>query len=407
MDSTRRTLLGGAAALSLAPVTRVRAQPRTKLTIGVLTDLSGTYRDNTGPLSLAATQLAVEEMRPHLDCDVEVISADHQNKPDVAASIARQWFDSGVDVAADVPTSSVALAVAEVAKEKDKIMLNASATVSSLTDQQCSPNTIVWSFDTYENAVSTGGSLMAQGFKSWYFITANYAFGQSLEDLTTAVVKKGGGEIKGAVRYPFPDTTDFSSYLAQAQASGANVVGFANAGLDTENCIKQAAEFGLNKTMKLAPLLMFIQNPHALGTQICGGLLTTETFYWDMNDRTRAFTKRLLAKYKENNYPNQAHASSYGSTIHYLKAVKAMGGAAAKKSGRAAVAKMKALPTDDDAFGPGRVRADGRGEFPAYLFEVKSPAESKSEWDLYKLVRTTPASEALHPLNPKCNFPVG
>jgi branched-chain amino acid transport system substrate-binding protein len=387
-------------------MTRLRAQGRTKLTIGVLTDLSGTYRDNTGPTSLAATQLAVEEMLPHLDCDVEVISADHQNKPDVAASIARQWFDGGVDVAADVPTSSVALAVAQVAREKDKIMLNASATVASLTDDQCSPNTVLWSFDTYENAHSTGGSLMKQGFKSWFFITANYAFGQSLETLTAEVVTKGGGEVKGAARYPFPDTTDFSSYIAQAQASGATVVGFANAGLDTENCIKQAAEFSLNKTMKLAPLLMFLQNPHALGTQICGGLLTTETFYWDMNDRTRRFTKKLLAKTKQNNYPNQAHASSYGSTLHYLKAVAALGGAAAKKSGRAVIAKMKALPTDDDAFGPGRVRADGRGEFPAYLFQVKTPQESKSEWDLYKLVSTAAPADVLHPLNAKCNFPV-
>ena len=406
MISTRRTLIGGAAALSLAPMAHPRAQGRTKLTIGVLTDLSGTYRDNTGPTSLAATQLAVDEMKSQLDCDIAVISADHQNKPDVAASIARQWFDSGVDVAADVPTSSVALAVAQVAKEKDKLMLNASATVSSLTDEQCSPNTIVWSFDTYENAHSTGGSLVKQGFKSWYFITANYAFGQSLEDLTADVVKKGGGEIKGSARYPFPDTTDFSSYLTQAQASGATVVGFANAGLDTENCIKQAAEFGLNNTMKLAPLLMFIQNPHALGTKVCGGLLTTETFYWDMN-RPRRFTKALLARTKENNYPNQAHASSYGSTIHYLKAVAALGGAAAKKSGRDVVAKMKALPTDDDAFGPGKIRADGRGEFPAYLFQVKTPAESKSEWDLYKLVSTTAPADVLHPLNPKCNFPVG
>ncbi len=314
MISTRRTLLGGAAALTLAPAARLRAADRPKITIGVLTDLSGTYRDNTGPTSLAATQLAVEEMMPHLDCDVEVISADHQNKPDVAAGIARQWFDAGVDVAADVPTSSVALAVAQVAREKDKLMLNASATVASLTDAQCSPNTIVWSFDTYENAASTGGSLLAQGFKSWYFITANYAFGQSLEDLTTAIVKKGGGEIKGALRYPFPDTTDFSSYLTQAQASGATVVGFANAGLDTENCIKQAAEFGLNTTMKLAPLLMFIQNPAFARHHDLRRLQTTETFYWDLNDRTRAFTKRLLEKTKPNNYPNQAHASSYGST---------------------------------------------------------------------------------------------
>jgi branched-chain amino acid transport system substrate-binding protein len=388
-------------------MTRVRAQGRPKITIGVLTDLAGTYRDNTGPTSVAATQLAVDEMKQHLDCDVEVISADHQNKPDVAASIARQWFDSGVDVAADVPTSSVALAVAQVAKDKDKIMLNASATVASLTDDQCSPNTILWSFDTYENAHSTGGSLVGQGFKSWYFITANYAFGQSLEQLTAEVVLKGGGQVKGASRYPFPDTTDFSSYLAQAQASGATVVGFANAGLDTENCIKQAAEFGLNKTMKIAPLLMFIQNPHALGTQTCGGLLTTETFYWDTNDRTRRFTKKLLERTKENNYPNQAHASSYGSTIHYLKAVAALGGAAAKKSGRAVVAKMKAMPTDDDAFGPGRVRADGRGEFPAYLFQVKTPQESKSEWDLYKLISTSAPADVLHPLNAKCNFPVG
>lgn len=407
MITTRRGFIGGAAGSVLTPVTYARAQPRPKLVIGVLTDLSGTYRDNTGPTSLAATQLAVDEMKPHLGFDVDVISADHQNKPDVAAGIARQWFDSGVDVAADVPTSSVALAVAQIAREKDKLMLNASATASSLTDDQCSPNTIVWSFDTYENAHSTGTSLMAQGFKSWFFITANYAFGQSLEELTAAVVKQGGGEVKGVLRYPFPDTTDFSSYLAQAQASGATVVGFANAGLDTENCIKQAAEFSLQKTMKLAPLLMFLQNPHALGTQICGGLTATETFYWDLNDRTRAFTKRLLARTKTNNYPNQAHASSYGSIIHYLKAAEALGAAEAKKSGRAVIAKMKALPTDDDAFGPGKVRADGRGEFPAYLFEVKTPAESKSEWDLYKLVRVTPAADVLHPLNAKCNFPIG
>src|SRR3954447_685758 len=405
MITTRRAFVGSAAALTLAPIVRARAQGRAKITIGVMTDLSGTYRNNTGPTSLAATQLAVEEMKSQLDCDIEVISADHQNKPDVAVAIARQWFDQGVDVAADVPTSSVALAVAQVAKEKDKLMLNASATAAALTDDQCSPNTILWSFDTYQNAVSTGGSIVSQGGKSWFFITANYAFGQSLEELTIAVVKKGGGTVKGTLRYPFPDTTDFSSYLAQAQASGAEVVGFANAGLDAENCIKQAAEFGLNQTMKIAPLLMFIQNPHALGTQVCGGLLTTESFYWDLNDRTRRFTKRLLAKTKLNNYPNQAHASSYGSTIHYLKAVKAMGGAGAKKSGRAVVAKMKALPTDDDAFGPGKVRADGRGEFPAYLFQVKSPAESKGPWDLYKLLHTSPPSEVVHPLADNCRFP--
>ena len=403
MSLSRRGLLGTAAAMSATPILRARAQGKPVVKLGVLTDLSGTYRDNTGPTSVSAAQLAIEEAKANLSFDVELISADHQNKPDVAASIARQWFDQGVDAIIDVPTASVALAVGQVAKEKDKMMLNASATVAALTDAQCSPNTIVWS--TYENAHSTGGALMAQGNKSWFFITANYAFGQSLADLTKEVVLGGGGEVKGDLRYPFPDTTDFSSYLTQAQASGAKVLGLANAGLDTQNCIKQAAEFGLNRTMKIAPLLLFLQDVHSLGLEVCAGLTTTETFYWDLNDRTRAFTKRLLVK-SPKNYPNQAQASTYGITTHFLKAAQAMGGAEAKKSGGATIARMKSIATDDDAFGPGRVRADGRGEFPAYLFQVKTKAESKGEWDLYKLVATTPASGVLHPLNDKCNFPV-
>jgi branched-chain amino acid transport system substrate-binding protein len=275
--------------------------------------------------------------------------------------------------------------------------------VAALTWEQCSPNSIVWSFDTYENAHSTGGALMAAGSKSWFFITANYAFGQSLADLTADVVKKGGGEVKGDLRYPFPDTTDFSAYLTQAGASGAKVLGLANAGLDTQNCIKQAAEFGLNRMMKIAPLLLFMQDVHSLGLDTCGGLTTTETFYWDRDDRTRAFTKRLLTKTA--NYPNQAHASSYAITLHYLKAVQQMGAAEAKKSGRATVAKLKSIPTDDDAFGPGRIRADGRGEFPAYLFQVKSKQESKGEWDIYKLIHTSPPSEVIHPLADSCKFP--
>ena len=404
MTLARRTLLTGAAALTSAPIIRARAQSKPLIKLGVMTDLSGTYRDNTGPTSVAAAQLAIEEMKPHLNFDVSLISADHQNKPDVASTIARQWFDQGIDAAIDVPTSSVALAVAEVAKEKDKIMLNASATVAALTYEQCSPNSIVWSFDTWENAHSTGGALMATGNTSWFFITANYAFGQSLADLTKDVVTKGGGQVKGDLRYPFPDTTDFSSYLTQAAASGAKVLGLANAGLDTQNCIKQAAEFGLNQSMKIAPLLLFLTDVHALGLGVCAGLTTTETFYWDMNDGTRAFTKRLLPK-SPNNYPNQAHASAYAITLHYLKTAQKMGAAEAKKSGRATVAKMKALPTEDDAFGKGSIRADGRGVFPAYLFQVKSKAESKGPWDLYKLVHTSPASEVLHPLSDKCKFP--
>jgi branched-chain amino acid transport system substrate-binding protein len=396
-------LLGSAAAVSL-PLVRPRAQGKPVIRLGVLTDLSGTYRDNTGPTSVAAAQLAIDEMKPHLDFDVTLTSADHQNKPDVAATMARQWFDQGIDAAIDVPTSSVALAVAEVAKEKDKMMLNASATVAALTDAQCSPNSIVWSFDTYENAQSTGGTLVKQGFKDWFFITANYAFGQSLEELTAAVVKKGGGTVKGAVRYPFPDTTDFSSFLTQAQSSGAKVLGLANAGLDTQNCIKQAHEFGIDKSMKIAPMLLFLQDAHAVGLDICGGTTVTETFYWDLNDRTRAFTKRLVAK-TPRNYPNQAHASAYAITLHYLKTAQKLGAAEAQKSGRATIAAMKSIPTDDDAFGAGKIRADGRGEFPAYLFQVKTPAESKGEWDLYKLVAKVPVEEVLHPLNDKCKFP--
>ncbi len=408
MRFTRRGLLATTAALSAAPILSARAQSRPKIRIGVLTDLSGNYRDNTGPTSVAATKLALLDFGVSgKDFDVEVFAADHQNKPDIGVSIARQWIDSdGVDVIADVPTSSVALAVAEVVRQKDKIMLNASATVSSLTDQQCSPNTIVWSFDTYENAQSTGNAVVKAGGDSWFFITANYAFGHSLEELTSDVVRNAGGRVNGALRYPFPETTDFSAFLQQAGASGAKVLGLANAGADTENCIKQAKEFGLDKKMKIVPMLLFLQNVNALGLEVAQGLIGTETFYWDRNDRTRAFTKRLLP-FSPKNYPNEAHASSYSSILHYLKIVAAMGPVEAKRSGAATVARMKAMPTEDDAFGAGSVRADGRGSFPAYLVQVKTPAESRGPWDYYKILATTEAAKVLHPLNPKCDFKVG
>ncbi len=283
---SRRGLLGSAA-LAAIPVARPRAQAKLVIRIGVLTDLSGTYRDNVGPTSIACSRQAVEEFgAPSHGFEVELLSADHQNKPNIAASITRQWFDQGVDAVADVPTSSTALAVAQVAREKDKIMLNASATVAALTDAQCSPNTIVWSFDTYSNAQSTGGALMKGGHKTWFILTADYAFGHSLEELTAAVVRHGGGEVKGTLRYPFPDTTDFSSFLSQAAASGAEVLALANAGLDLQNCVKQAHEFGLNRKMTVAPLLMFLQDAHSLGPEMTGGLVTTESFYWDLNDRT-------------------------------------------------------------------------------------------------------------------------
>ena len=351
MSISRRGLLGSAAMLSAAPVVRARAQAKPVIKLGVLTDLSGTYRDNTGPTSVACARQAIKEFNPSAHgFDVDLRVADHQNKPDVASSIARQWYDEGVLATIDIPTSSVALAVAQVAKEKDKIMLNASATVTDITDSQCSPNSIVWSFDTYENAISTGGAMVKAGHKDWFFITADYVFGHILEKQNKALVLKAGGDVKGSVSYPFPDTTDFSAYLTQAMASGATTLGLANAGLDTQNCVKQAHEFGVNNKMKIVPLLMFITDVHALGLDLAAGLVTTETFYWDLNDRTRAFTKRVLPN-TSGNYPNQAHASSYGITLHYLKTVAAMGAANAMKSGRTTVARMKSIPTDDDAFG--------------------------------------------------------
>jgi len=405
MPLSRRSLIGSAAVLGALPASSARAQAKPTISIGVLTDLSGTYRDNTGPTSVACTQQAVAEFNaPAFGFDVEFRAADHQNKPDVAASIARQWFDQGVDAIIDVPTSSVALAVSQVAKEKDKILLDTSAAAMEVTAGQCSPNTIVWCFDTYEKAHSTGGALVKAGKKTWTFVTADYVFGHSLEEQTTDVVKLLGGEVKGSVRYPFPETTDFSGFLQQAMVSGAQVLGLANAGLDTVNCVKQANEFGLNKTMTIAPLIMFLQDVHSLGLETAQGLITSEPFYWNMNDRTRAFTRRVLPK-TPNNYPSQAHAGCYAITLHYLKTAAAMGGAAAKASGRATVARMKSIPTEDDAFGQGSIRADGRGVFPSYLLQVKTPAESTGEWDLYKVLATTPASEVLHPLLDKCHFP--
>lgn len=405
MPITRRAALAGTAALSTMPIVHARAQKAAPIRVGVLTDLGGTYRDNTGPNSVICARQAIEEFNPSSHgFSVDFLEADHQNKPDVAATIARQWFDQGVDAIIDVPTSSVALAVAQVAKEKDKIMLNASAATTDLTAKQCSPNTIVWSFDTYMMAESNGGATVKSGGKSWFFVTADYVFGHVLEEQTAAVVKAAGGEVKGALRYPFPDTTDFSSYLQQAQASGAQVLGLANAGTDTVNCVKQIHEFGINQSMKVAPLLIFITDMHALG-DVSLGLSATTSFYWDWNDRTRAFTRRVQPKLANGAYPNMAHASSYSITFHYLRTVAAMSAANAKKSGRETVARLKGIPTDDDAFGKGSVRADGRGEFPAYLWRTKKPSKPGG-WDLFEHVRTTPASEALHPLSSSCKFPV-
>ena len=391
----RRALLAASAAAVATP--RARAQGATIL-LGVLNDTSGPYRDTGGQTSVACVRQAVQDFGDH-GFKVEVISADHQNKPDIGAGIARAWFDrDGVDAIIDVPTSSVALAVNSVIREKNKVFLNSGAGTADLTGAQCSPNTVHWTYDTYMQARSTGGAMARAGGDSWYFITADYVFGQQLARDTGRFVLQAGGKVLGSSPYPFPGTSDFSSFLLQAQASGAKVLGLANAGADTTNAIKQAVEFGLTSQMKIAALLMFISDVNGLGLQTAQGLVLTESFYWDLNERTRAFTARVKPKTPDN-WPGMDHAGCYAATLHYLKAVADLGAAAAKADGRAAVDRMKAMPTDDDAFGHGAIRSDGRGMHPSYLFQVKTPEESKAKWDYYKLVATTPADEAFRPLS--------
>ncbi len=398
MSLSRRTLLGSATASAALPVLRARAQ-QPGLRIGVLTDLSGPYQDTTGQTSVVCAQQAVQDFAASHGLAVEVLSADHQNKADVGAGIARQWFDrDGVDLILDVPNSAVALAVNGVAREKNKVFVGVGVATTSLTGDQCSPNTVQWTYDTYMLAHSTGGALVRAGGTSWFFIGADYTFGHTLAQDTGAVVTAAGGKVKGSAFYPSPGTTDFSSLLLQAQASGARVVGFANSGAETINCIKQAAEFGLTPAIRLAALLMYVTDVHALGLDAAQGLTLTETFYWDMNDRTRAFAARVLPK-TPRNMPNMVHAGCYAGALHWMKAAADLGVAQAKASGAATVERMKAMPTDDDCFGAGSIRADGRKLHPAFLFEAKKPAESKGAWDLMRLVATTPADQAFRPMS--------
>jgi branched-chain amino acid transport system substrate-binding protein len=400
MSVTRRSLLG--ASLVAATGARAgRAQPAPTLRLGVLTDLSGPYRDTAGPGSVAGVRQAAEEaMAGFPGLTVEVLQGDHQNKPDIGATLAREWFDrDGVDAIVDVPNSGVGLAVAQVAREKDRIFLASGAATVDLTGVHCAPTTVHWTFDTYMQARSTAGALVAAGRDSWFLLVADYAFGHAMQRDVTALVEQAHGRIAGAVRYPFPQTTDFSAFMVQAQASGAKVLGLANAGADTTNCIKQATEFGLTQGgVSVAALLMFISDVHTLGLAAAQGLLLTEAFYWDLNERTRALSRRIQAKMPADWRPDMEHAGSYGASLHYLKVAAAMGAAEAKQSGAATVARMKATPTDDDAFGPGRIRADGRLLHPAYLFRVKTPAESSGPWDYYNLVTTTPPEQAARSL---------
>ncbi len=365
--------------------------------IGVLNDMSGLYADLSGQGSVLAARMAIEDFGAAAKgLKVEIVSADHQNKPDVGSTIARTWYDvDKVDVIVDVPTSSVALAVNQITREKGKAFLNSGAATSDLTGKACSPNTIHWTYDTWMLANGTGSAIVKTGGDSWFFLTADYAFGHALERDTEAVVTKNGGKVVGKVRHPFPGS-DFSSFLLQAQSSKAKIIGLANAGGDTINSIKQAAEFGITRSgQNLAGLLVFLTDVRALGLQTAQGLIFTETFYWDLNDQTRAFARRFSAQAPRNNYPTMIHAGVYSAVLHYLKAIEAI----KTDDGAKVIEQMKKMPTDDPLFGKGTVRADGRKIHPAYLVEVKKPSESTGPWDLYKVRATIPADQAFRPLS--------
>jgi branched-chain amino acid transport system substrate-binding protein len=364
--------------------------------IGVLNDQSSLYADLTGQGSVVAARLAVEDFgAAKKGMKVEILSADHQNKPDVGSSVARQWYDvDKVDVIVDVPNSGVALAVNQITRDKGKAFIVSGAATSDLTGKACSPNTVHWTYDTWMLANGTGNAIVKTGGDSWFFLTADYAFGHALERDTEAVVLKSGGKVVGKVRHPL-NSQDFSSFLLQAQSSKAKIIGLANAGGDTTNSIKQAAEFGLVEGgQNLAGLLVFLTDVHGLGLKTAQGLIFTETFYWDANEQTRAFSKRFAAA-NRGIHPTMIHAGVYSGILHYLKVVETLKG----DDGSKVIARMKATPTDDPLFGKGTIRADGRKVHPAYLFEVKKPAESKGPWDYYKLRATIPADQAFRPMD--------
>ena len=385
-----------AALLALGPATARAQISDGVIKIGVLNDQSGLYADLAGQGSVVAARMAVEDYGAEKKgMKVEVVFADHQNKADVGSAIARQWYDvDKVDLIVDVPNSGVALAVSQITRDKGKAFIVSSAATSDLTGKACSPNTIHWTYDTWALANGTANALVKQGADTWFFITADYAFGHALERDVEAVVLKNGGKVLGKVRHPL-NTQDFSSFLLQAQASKAKVIGLANAGGDTTNAIKQGAEFGIVKGgQNFAGLLVFLTDVHALGLQTAQGLVFTETFYWDLNDRTRAFAKRF-AERNRGIHPTMIHAGVYAGVTHYLKAVEAL----KSDDGTKVIAKMKEIPTDDPLFGKGTIRVDGRKIHPAYLVEVKKPSESKAPWDYYKIRATIPADQAFRPLD--------
>jgi branched-chain amino acid transport system substrate-binding protein len=364
--------------------------------IGVLNDMSSVYSDFQGPGSVVAAQLAVEDFGQRSKRKADVLSADHLNKPDVGASIARRWLDTeSVDVIVDLPNSAVALAVAEIVREKNRVLIGSGAGTALLTGAKCSPNNVHWTYDTWALGHGLARGVLQQGGKTWYFITADYAFGHDLEKQATDEVLASGGKVLGSARHPI-GTNDFSSFLLQAQASGAQVVAFANAGGDTVNAIKQAAEFKIGNKQQVVALIFDLQGVPALGLTAAQGLTALNAFYWDMSDQTRAWSKRLQERHPKKMMPNHMHAGVYAGTLHYLKAVDQVGSPA---DGRAVVAAMKAMPTDDPLFGQGRIREDGRKVHPMHVLQVKTPAESKGEWDVFKIVATIEASQAFRPLD--------
>ncbi len=401
---TRRAVLGatlGGAGLAAAPLGLRRARAEARLVrIGVLTDLNGPNSAGTGKGSVTSTHMAAEDfMAAHPDTRVEILAADYQSKPDVATGIARGWIDQqGVDVISNVNNSAAALAIASLVREKNKVALFTAPASSDLTGKACSPNQVQWTYDTWALGHSTGASLVASGGDTWFFIAADYTFGRALARDTSSFVTGAGGKVLGTVYTPFPETTDFSSYLLRAQASGAKVLGLANSGTNTTDCIKQGAEFGLrDRGMRLAALLLTIADVHGIGLPIAQGLVLSAAFYWDMNDGTRAFSRRFAPR-MNGFMPTMLQAGDYSAMTHYLKTLAAIG-VERKADGRAVVQAMKATPADDPLFGKGVIRPDGRKLNPFYLFQVKSPAESRYPWDYYTLLHTTPADQAFRPMD--------
>lgn len=403
MAINRRTFVRGTvAAAALSPFVGARAQGSAKpIKIGVITDMSGVYRDVSGPTTVACVEQAIAEFKSaNPDIKVELLVADHQNKADVGLGIIRKWFDQdGVDMIENVGNSSIALGAKHLIEGMNKVALITTAGSSDLTGKACSRNFVHWSWDSWCLSHSTATSVVRTGGKKWFFITADYAFGHAAEADATKFVKAAGGTVLGSVRYPFGSTTDFSSFLLQAQSSGAEVIGFANSGGELISALKQAQEFGLdNNGIRMAAMVGYVTDVVAMGLPTAKGLSLTETFYWDMNDRTRSFMERVKPRLAKNAIPNMSQAGDYACVTHYLKAVKELGVERAR-TGRDVVDLMKKMPTDDDCFGQGKIREDGRKIHPAYLFQVKRPEESKGPGDVFKLVSTLSAEEAFRPID--------